>query len=159
MPVLFLDIDGVLCTPRSTRLDWLLRRPIDRPSLDPLALHRLGRLVRRAGAQVVLSSSWRYGFDSEDPLVRRILQNLSSALTAHGAPLDGMAPVLGLSKGEEIAAWLADAPAGPYAILDDRADEFTAAPQLRPHLVLVDSRYGLRRRDCRQALALLGQNF
>ena len=66
-----------------------------------------------------------------------------------------MAPVLGLSKGEEIAAWLADAPAGPYAILDDRADQFLAAPDLLPRLVLVDSRRGLRPRDCRRALALL----
>ena len=45
-PVLFLDVDGVLCTPLSVRLDWLLRRPMDRQCFDPIALFWLGRLVR-----------------------------------------------------------------------------------------------------------------
>ena len=154
-PVLFLDVDGVLCTPLSVRLDWLLRRPMDRQCFDPIALFWLGRLVRRTGAQVVLSSSWRYSLEDGDPLTGRILHNLYACLAAHGAPVAGIAPILGVSKGEEIAAWLAGHPGRPCAILDDRTDEFAAAPALRPRLVLVDGRRGLRRRDYRQALALL----
>ena len=154
-PVLFLDVDGVLCTPLSVRLDWLLRRPMDRQCFDPIALFWLERLVRRTGAQVVLSSSWRYSLEDGDPLTGRILHNLYACLAAHGAPVAGIAPILGVSKGEEIAAWLAGHPGRPCAILDDRADEFAAAPALRPRLVLVDGRRGLRRRDYRQALALL----
>lgn len=154
-PVLFLDVDGVLCTPLSVRLDWLLRRPMDRQCFDPIALFWLGRLVRRTGAQVVLSSSWRYSLEDGDPLTGRILHNLYACLAAHGAPVAGIAPILGVSKGEEIAAWLAGHPGRPCAILDDRADEFAAVPALRPRLVLVDGRRGLRRRDYRQALALL----
>ena len=154
-PVLFLDVDGVLCTPLSVRLDWLLRRPMDRQCFDPIALFWLGRLVRRTGAQVVLSYSWRYSLEDGDPLTGRILHNLYACLAAHGAPVAGIAPILGVSKGEEIAAWLAGHPGRSCAILDDRADEFAAAPALRPRLVLVDGRRGLRRRDYRQALALL----
>ena len=154
-PVLFLDVDGVLCTPLSVRLDWLLRRPMDLQCFDPIALFWLGRLVRRTGAQVVLSSSWRYSLEDGDPLTGRILHNLYACLAAHGAPVAGIAPILGVSKGEEIAAWLAGHPGRSCAILDDRADEFAAAPALRPRLVLVDGRRGLRRRDYRQALALL----
>ena len=154
-PVLFLDVDGVLCTPLSVRLDWLLRRPMDRQCFDPIALFWLERLVRRTGAQVVLSSSWRYSLEDGDPLTGRILHNLYACLAAHGAPVAGIAPILGVSKGEEIAAWLAGHPGRSCAILDDRADEFAAAPALRPRLVLVDGRRGLRRRDYRQALALL----
>ena len=154
-PVLFLDVDGVLCTPLSVRLDWLLRRPMDRQCFDPIALFWLGRLVRRTGAQVVLSSSWRYSLEDGDPLTGRILHNLYACLAAHGATVAGITPILGVSKGEEIAAWLAGHPGRPCAILDDRADEFAAAPALRPRLVLVDGRRGLRRRDYRQALALL----
>lgn len=63
-------------------------------------------------------------------------------------------PILGVSKGEEIAAWIARRPGAPCVILDDRADEFAAVPNLQPCLVLVDSRRGLRRRDYRRALAL-----
>lgn len=153
-PVVFLDVDGVLCTPLSVRLDWLLRRPMDRQLFDPIALFWLERLVRRTGAQVVLSSSWRYSLGDSDALARRILQNLCRCLAAHGAPVAGIAPILGVSKGEEIAAWTSQHPGVPCVILDDRADEFAAVPNLQPCLVLVDSRRGLRRRDYRRALAL-----
>ena len=154
-PVLFLDVDGVLCTPLSVRLDWLLRRPMDRQCFDPIALFWLGRLVRRTGAQVVLSSSWRYSLEDGDPLTGRILHNLYACLAAHGAPVAGIAPILGVSKGEEIAAWLEQHPGAGFVILDDRPDEFTGTPALKARLVEVDSMRGLRRRDFRQALDLL----
>lgn len=153
-PVLFLDVDGVLCTPLSVRLDQVFRRPMDRQFFDPVALFWLQKLVCRTGAQVVLSSSWRYALEDGDLFTGRILQNLYDCLAAHGAPVAGIAPILGVSKGEEIAAWVTDHPPAPYVILDDRADEFAAVPALQPHLVLVDSRRGFRRRDFRQALAL-----
>ena len=153
-PVLFLDVDGVLCTPLSVRLDQVFRRPMDRQFFDPVALFWLQKLVRRTGAQVVLSSSWRYALEDGDLFTGHILQNLYDCLAAHGAPVAGIAPILGVSKGEEIAAWVTDHPPAPYVILDDRADEFAAVPALRPHLVLVDSRGGFRRRDFRRALAL-----
>ena len=124
------------------------------PLFDPVALFWLQKLVRRTGAQVVLSSSWRYALEDGDLFTGRILQNLYDCLAAHGAPVAGIAPILGVSKGEEIAAWVTDHPPAPYVILDDRADEFAAVPALQPHLVLVDSRRGFRRRDFRQALAL-----
>jgi len=98
---------------------------------------------------VVLSSSWRYSLGDSDALARRILQNLYRCLAAHGAPVAGIAPILGVSKGEEIAAWIARRPGAPCVILDDRADEFAAVPNLQPCLVLVDSR-----RDYRRALVL-----
>lgn len=154
-PVVFLDVDGVLCTPLSVRLDRLLRRPMDRQLFDPIALFWLERLVRRTGAQVILSSSWRYSLEDGDALAHRILQNLCRCLAAHGAPVAGIAPILGVSKGEEIAAWTSQHPGVLCVILDDRADEFTAVPSLQPCLVLVDSRRGFRRRDYRRALALL----
>ena len=127
---------------------------MDRQFFDPVALFWLQKLVRRTGAQVVLSSSWRYAL--EDGVFHRPHPaNLYDCLAAHGAPVAGIAPILGVSKGEEIAAWVTDHPPAPYVILDDRADEFAAVPALQPHLVLVDSRRGFRRRDFRQALALV----
>ena len=154
-PVLFLDVDGVLCTPLSVRLDWLARRPVWRQRFDPIALFWLGRLARRSGARVVLASSWRYSLAGGDPVAARILQNLYAALAAHGAPVADIAPILGATKGEEVAAWLAAHPGTPCAILDDRPADFDAAPALRPYLAPVDPARGLRRRDCRRALAIL----
>ena len=158
MAVIFLDIDGVICTPLSLRMDRLLRRPMDRQTFDPIALWGLRGLVRRTGARVVLSSSWRYSLEDPDPFTRRVMDNLYRTLERNGTPVADIAPVLGLSKGEEVAAWLKQHPGTDYVILDDRADQFLAAPALLPRLVLVDSRRGLRPRDCRRALELLDPN-
>ena len=74
---------------------------------------------------------------------------------ANGTPVWDLAPILGRSKGEEIAAWLEQHPGAGFVILDDRPDEFTGTPALKARLVEVDSMRGLRRRDFRQALDLL----
>ena len=155
MAVLFLDIDGVLCTPLSVRLDILFRRPMGRQFFDPIALHLLRRLVRRTGAGIVLSSSWRYSFEDTDPLIQTIRDHFYRTMEANGTPVRDLAPILGQSKGEEIAAWLDQHPGTSSVILDDRPDEFTRTPALQARLVLVDSMRGLRRADFRQALALL----
>ena len=57
MTVIFLDIDGVLCTPLSVALSDLLRLPMDRQLFDPAALFWLRRLVKTTGAAVVLSNN------------------------------------------------------------------------------------------------------
>lgn len=155
MTVIFLDIDGVLCTPLSVRLNWLFRRPMERPFFDPIALGLLRRLVRRTGARVVLSSSWRYSFEDDDPFMQAIRDHFYRILEANGTPVWDLAPILGRSKGEEIAAWLEQHPGAGFVILDDRPDEFTGTPALKARLVEVDSMRGLRRRDFRQALDLL----
>ena len=157
MAVVFLDIDGVMCTPLSLRLDQLLRRPMDRQTFDPIALWGLRGLVRHTGAQVVLSSSWRYSPEDPDPFTRRVMDNLCRTLERNGTPVADIAPILGLTKGEEVAAWLDRHPGTGYVILDDRSDQFLRAPALKSRLVLVDGLRGLRPRDCRQALALLNQ--
>lgn len=155
MTVIFLDIDGVLCTPLSVRLNWLFRRPMERPFFDPIALGLLRRLVRRTGARVVLSSSWRYSFEDDDPFMQAIRDHFYRTLETNGTPVWDLAPILGRSKGEEIAAWLEQHPGAGFVILDDRPDEFTGTPALKARLVEVDSMRGLRRRDFRQALDLL----
>lgn len=155
MTVIFLDIDGVLCTPLSVRLNWLFCRPMERPFFDPIALGLLRRLVRRTGARVVLSSSWRYSFEDDDPFMQAIRDHFYRTLEANGTPVWDLAPILGRSKGEEIAAWLEQHPSAGFVILDDRPDEFTGTPALKARLVEVDSMRGLRRRDFRQALDLL----
>lgn len=55
--IIFLDIDGVVCTTLSTRLSELLRLPLERQIFDPLALFWLRWLVRRSGAKIILCSS------------------------------------------------------------------------------------------------------
>lgn len=153
MTVLFLDIDGVVCTTLSTRLSALLRRPLERQIFDPLALYWLRRVARRTGAEIILCSSWRDALEVDDPLCRAFIANLYDSLARNGTPIVDAAPRLPSgNKGEEILAWLAERPGARYAILDDH-DRFV--PEVRPRWVPVPENRGLRRKQARAAMKLL----
>lgn len=155
--VIFLDIDGVICTTLSTRLSGLLRLPIERQSFDPVALFWLRWLVRRSGAEIVLCSSWRDALTVDDPLCRAFIGNLYDSLARNGTPIADAAPRLPSGdKGEEILAWLAGHPRRRYVVLDDH-DCFALGPQVRERWVPVPEDRGLRRREARAALKLLLQ--
>lgn len=155
--VIFLDIDGVICTTLSTRLSALLRLPLERQLFDPVALFWLRWLVRRSGAEIVLCSSWRDALTVDDPLCRAFIRNLYDTLARNGTPIADAAPRLPSGdKGEEILAWLAGRPHRQYAVLDDH-DCFALGPQAREHWIPIPVNRGLRRREARAALDLLLQ--
>ena len=93
MKVIFLDIDGVLnCdrTPNPRKFPYVVDRKL---------LARFKRIVKRTGAKVVLSSTWRY-----DPA------GLFSA-KYHGIPFIGVTPDMPhRPRRDEILAWLKNIP-------------------------------------------------
>ncbi len=149
MKVVFLDFDGVL-----NSLGFFQREhgPLDR--LDPAAVQRLDLLVRRAGAKVVVSSSWRVG---------RTLDALRQLLAQAGydGEVVGCTPDLGsrvyVADGSalrslEIRAWL-DAQTEPveaYVVLDDGALD-----ELAPCFVRTTFATGLCDEHVEEALAIL----
>lgn len=144
MKAIFLDIDGVLCTPLSFQVNRLLRLPMERQRFDPLALFWLGWLLRRTGAELVLSSSWRDGLMADDPFSRAIMSNLFTRLEQNGTPLSDVTPLVpGGDKSMEIAAWLGCHPCERYVILDDN-DCFSLCPAVREHWVHIPNSGGLR---------------
>ncbi len=153
--VIFLDIDGVICTDLSTRLSALFRLPLERQIFDPLVLFWLRRLARRTGAAILLCSSWRDALEVDDPLCRAFIANLYNRLARNGTPIAGAVPRLPSGdKGEEIQAWLAGNPSENYVILDDH-DCFTLGPEVRVRWVPVPEGRGLRRREAGEALKRL----
>jgi hypothetical protein len=135
--VIFLDIDGVLAPIQH----W------DRyGDLDPGCVAVLNEIVACGAADVVVSSTWRYG---------RTVAELQAALDAAGfvGRVVGMTPtdLVGAQRGDEIAAWLAGHAVDGYLIIDDHLD----MGQLRPHLLLTHPAHGLRPDDVRAALATL----
>jgi hypothetical protein len=135
--VVFLDIDGVLAPIRQ----W------DRyGDLDSACIRVLNEIVARGGADVVVSSTWRYGksiaelqamLDSEG-FAGRVLDK-----TPTGAP--------GADRGEEIAAWLAAHAVEGYVIIDDHAD----MGDLHARLVQTQPAHGLQPVDAPRAIATL----
>ncbi len=113
-----MDIDGVLNCSRTAN-------PRKFPYIvDPRLLARFKRVVDRSGAQVVLTSTWRY-----DPA------GLFSA-RHWGIPFDDVIPDLPHEpRRKEIRVWLEAHPAERYAVLDDEDDELDELPLFQPSSV------------------------
>lgn len=116
MKVIFLDLDGVLNskrTPNPRNLPYVI---------DEHLAARFRDLVDRTGAQVVLSSTWRY-----DP---------AGLFTARrwGVPFFDVTPDLpDRPRRDEILAWLECHPeTSRYVVLDDEDDELDELPLFQP---------------------------
>jgi hypothetical protein len=135
--VVFLDIDGVLAP---------IRRWDRYGDLDPACIQVLNEIVARGDADVVVSSTWRYGRTVAE------LQEILHAQGFTGRVLDKTpAGDPGADRGDEIAAWLASHDVDGYVIIDDHVD----MGQLRAHLVQTHPAHGLQPADAARALAVL----
>jgi hypothetical protein len=135
--VVFLDIDGVLAP---------IRRWDRYGDLDPGCVRVLNEIVAGAGAEVVVSSTWRHGKSVTE------LQEMLDAAGFIGRVID-KTPVgaPGADRGDEIAAWLAGPAVGGYVIIDDHGD----MGELRARLVLTHPARGLQPADAARAIEVL----
>jgi len=135
--VIFLDIDGVLAPIHH----W------DRyGDLDPACVQVLNEIAAHGGADVVVSSTWRYGRSVAD------LQAMLDSQGFTGRVIDKTPTGLrGADRGEEIAAWLAEHAVDGYVIIDDHLD----MGALGPHLVQTQPAQGLQPADAPRAIATL----
>src|SRR3978361_227585 len=106
MKVIFVDTDGVLnsdATPNPRKFPYIV---------DEKLLERFRELVRRTGATVVLSSTWRV-----DPIGLLAAKYFK-------IPFDDVCPDLpGDPRGEEMQSWLRQHPqVTRYVVLDDNDD-------------------------------------
>lgn len=153
--LIFLDIDGVLDTYKSHYM------------LDPVLLDRLGNILGRTGAWIVVSSSWRasnvpdtveFMTDYDNPRVGSNPFPFTDIVV-------GVTPILysvvdgdidrPATRGEEIAAYLKAHPCDNYVILDD-CDEMLRDQWT--HLVLVNDEVGLTDADVEKAVGILNQD-
>ncbi len=114
MKVLFLDIDGVLNSHRTAYAFGGFPFDVDkhRSRFDEVAIALVRNICTAAGAQIVLSSSWRTDKDWERIGASLNLPIVDRTPYLHPGP-----------RGEEIAAWLSAHPeVRCYAILDDDGD-------------------------------------
>lgn len=152
--LVFLDIDGVLDTYKSHYM------------LDPVLMDRLGNILGRTGAWIVISSSWRCGNVPETIEFMTDYDNprVGSNPFPFTDRIVGITPILysiidddidrPATRGEEISAYLEAHPCDNYVILDD-CDEILG--DLRPHLVLVNDEIGLTDNDVEKAVSILNQ--
>lgn len=146
--VIFLDIDGVLVTPKSPTFGKYVehegRKFLGGPC--PYAMGILNDLAYSSGAEVVLSSTWR---------LYHPIGEMNSFLRAHGFLhhiIDYTPEKLTSKRGQEIDLWLQDNPGvEKFVILDDDSD---TEPHM-DHLVQTDFREGLTLDEYCKAMELL----
>ena len=156
MKAIFLDIDGVIATPTSVRLNYLLGRGPDRQWYDGIALSYVSRLVQETGAKVVLTSTWRTDLESDNPFLKAIMDNLLVQLEEVGAPVFDATPrIYETDRSGEVAAWLDAHPCTSYVIFDDLACFHDRADVTDGHLVLIEESDGIRWQHYLQAREIL----
>jgi len=116
MKVIFLDIDGVL---NCTRTENPRKFPY---IVDPVLLARFTRLIDLTGAEVVLSSTWRY-----DPA------GVFSA-KYYGVPFIDVTPDMpNRPRREEVLSWLKQHPeVERFIVIDDEDDQLDSLPLFQP---------------------------
>lgn len=135
--VIFLDIDGVLAP---------IRRWDRYGDLEPACIRVLNEIVAGAGADVVVSSTWRHGKTVAE------LQAMLEGSGFTGCVIDKTpSGPPGADRGDEIAAWLEEHAVVGYVIVDDHAN----MGPLRARLLLTDPTRGLQPADAARAIEIL----
>lgn len=117
MKIIFLDIDGVLNTPK-------LLKKFGFDFIDDILVALVARIVNETGAKIVLSSTWR--------IEEKNKQLVQEALAQRNLEIHDSTPVITRSGGwesagwverrEEIQAWLNNNEVTKFAIIDDWDD-------------------------------------
>ena len=116
MKVVFLDVDGVLNCKQT-------HNPRKFPFIvDPALLKRLNRLLENTGAQIVLSSNWRY-----DPV------GLFAAQFYGVRFVDTTPDLPGRARGDAITEWVRAHPnTERFIVIDDEDDQLDGLPLFQP---------------------------
>lgn len=115
MKIIFLDIDGVL---NSARYDK--NKSEADSNIDVSRLGLVKALIDRAGANVVLSSSWRCHWDPLGKETNETGRELEEIFNQHGIKLFDKTPSLGGNRSKEIRAWLSHREdIDSFVIIDD----------------------------------------
>jgi len=119
MKVIFLDVDGVLDSNNyftETNMNYMT------DPVDMKAVARLAKIVEATGARLVLSSSWRHGWDHNYGKVRYECKLLMKALAEYGMRIyDKTGTALKFDRAQEVKDWLRDhrKQVESFLILDD----------------------------------------
>jgi len=169
--VIFLDCDGVLNAPDYWEhfiWTWANKIGIKMKGKGIIALerkfvHRLDWIIRKTGAKIVISSSWRNTF-TDWYQWHQLFSSMGYDTTGDAVISLTSLHEVGVIRGDEIKQWLDNPPKGPkhreikeavsgFVILDDDGD-FTE-DQKASHFVQTDGRKGLTWKDARKAVKVL----
>ena len=116
--------------------------------LDERAICQLRRIVETTGAEIILSSSWRWYKDQRNTVHKQLKRKNIDFIDTTPVEI-----TIKMSRADEINAWLEKHPEiDNYVILDD---EEIKDIKLIPHLVRTTFKHGLTRDKAEQAIKIL----
>lgn len=159
MKVIFLDMDGVMVTPRAC---IAVGDKGIASYLDPIAVSMINSLCDDSGAKIVISSSWRGWMDVS--AMRAILgaAGINQEHFFHDSTnkkdagfFTPKVTTLGTTRGHQISDWISDYHLGleTYLILDDDSDML---PEQKKHFVKTDVYNGITHQNFIDARQILG---
>lgn len=142
MKIVFLDCDGVLNN--ASYIKKCYKKSINKKNtvysgknvpFDPYNLKNLAKIVKKTGAKIVLSSTWR--------IYKSHLYVLEARLAEYGLRIYDKTDNINMIRGVEIKEWLkSHRDIENYVVIDD--EEYDLSNFIdNKHLVIVDSKYGL----------------
>lgn len=157
MKVIFLDVDGVLNTTYSKS------RCGEYIGVDSSKVKKLREIVDATGAELVLSSTWRLGYNRDHQQLEGHVKYLHNKLGKQHLHTVGYTPDLGYGgnhRGQEIMAWLKknDDVVTEWVVLDDEIFTDFHSYGIIPHLVQTDfwtKDGGLQDEHVQKAIAIL----
>ena len=165
--ILFLDIDGVLNTGRQ-HLHCLVNNiaevDIFGYAYDPEAIQNLSKIVSATGADIVISSSWKfYGLAALQEMWRKrgmpgtiidITPNNDSDEIVLNADFDGMLT----GKGYEIKEWLSHngADVSHYVIIDDND---VILPEHKRCFVQTNPHIGITKENAEEVIEIMNKSY
>lgn len=149
MKLIFLDFDGVLNSPS------YLRRNPEGIGLDPDRLFLLSQVVKKTGAKIVLTTSWREHWDADPNRCDEVGREINEIFRSHGMEIFQKTPEGLFRREDEILAFLESREdVERFAVLDDA---FLEADFLRGHFIrTTPTRGGLGEEEAMALLSLLG---
>ncbi|MCM1140833.1 MAG: HAD domain-containing protein [Muribaculum sp.] len=152
MKIIFLDFDGVMDT--ASYCSYLERKGMPecdlnrRPYFDPKCIKYLQMIIDATGADVVVSSDWKY-IDSYGDLIEMWKER--------GLPgfITDVTPNVSKHRGDEIDRWLEECKTSVnYVILDDLDSSCFNKHQL-PFLITINPNIGLDYTSACKAIEIL----
>lgn len=152
MKYIFLDIDGVLnCGDTKERCCEFV-------GIDPHKVAHLKYIVDATGAQIVLTSTWKYEWHQIHKIMNDAMANyLDKALSDAGLVAIAKTDDDGFDRGAGIIEYLQQNPADAWVVLDDMIFPDFERLGICEHLVLTNfDDDGLTQELARQAIEILG---
>lgn len=151
MRIIFLDIDGVLnCSDSKSRCGSFI-------GIDNKKVKLLKQIVYETGAKIVLSSSWRIGWDKNSELCDSHGVYLNNKLRKSNLFILDRTKSLSY-RGEEIKQWIDSHNVEEWVVLDDEIFRDYKELGILEHLVkttFYDEGGGLRDEHVKQAIKIL----